>query len=142
MPTMTRSHVIPCLSYSDAHAAIDWLCTTFGFARHAVYAGDDGSIVHAELTLGSGMIMLGSIGKETAYGRLLALPSEFGGRQTQTISVTIADPDEIYRRAKTAGVEIILDIEDQPYGGRSFTCRDLEGHVWSFGSYDPWATPA
>jgi len=33
----------------------------------------------------------------------------------------------------------VLDIVNQDYGGRGYTCRDLEGHVWSFGTYDPWA---
>ena len=136
----TPATVIPCLSYQDAHAAIDWLCRHFGFTRHAVYEGENGEVVHAELTFGNGMIMVGSSDKTSAYGKLVALPSEVGGRQTQTISVIATDPDELYRRAKAAGAEIILDIEDKPYGGRSFTCRDVEGHVWSFGSYDPWAT--
>ncbi len=27
----------------------------------------------------------------------------------------------------------------RPYGGRGYTGRDPEGHVWAFGSYDPWA---
>ena len=41
--------------------------------------------------------------------------------------------------AQAAGAEIVIDIKDEDYGGRGFTCRDPEGHVWSFGSYDPWA---
>jgi uncharacterized glyoxalase superfamily protein PhnB len=45
----------------------------------------------------------------------------------------------VYERAKAAGAEIVIDIVTQPYGGRDFTCRDLEGHLWSFGTYDPWA---
>ena len=36
-------------------------------------------------------------------------------------------------------VEIVVEIEDASYGGRGFTCRDPEGHVWSVGTYDPWA---
>jgi uncharacterized glyoxalase superfamily protein PhnB len=34
---------------------------------------------------------------------------------------------------------MVLDIRDMDYGGRAFTCRDLEGHLWSIGTYDPWA---
>jgi len=37
------------------------------------------------------------------------------------------------------GVEIVISIEDKPYGGRGYTCKDSEGHVWAFGSYNPWA---
>ncbi len=51
----------------------------------------------------------------------------------------VADPDALFRSAQAAGAEIVIDIKDEDYGGRGFTCRDPEGHVWSFGSYDPWA---
>ena len=63
----TPSTIMPSLRYKDAPAAIDWLCQVFGFARHAVYANPDGTIGHAELTLGGGMIMLGR-GKTTNMG--------------------------------------------------------------------------
>jgi uncharacterized glyoxalase superfamily protein PhnB len=45
----------------------------------------------------------------------------------------------VYRSAKAAGAEMVRDIADMEYGGRAFTCRDPEGHVWSVGSYNPWA---
>jgi uncharacterized glyoxalase superfamily protein PhnB len=138
----TRATVIPCLTYSDAHAAIEWLCRHFGFSKHAVYEGDDGKVMHAELTFDNGMIMLGSSDPRSDYGKLMALPGEISGRQTQTTCVIVSDPDETYRSAKAGGALIVLDIEDKSYGGRGFTCRDLEGHVWSFGNYDPWATPS
>jgi uncharacterized glyoxalase superfamily protein PhnB len=60
MPKNTRATIIPALRYRDATAAIEWLCKAFGFEKHAVYAGDDGVIEHAQLTFGNGMIMLGS----------------------------------------------------------------------------------
>ncbi|HEX7441145.1 MAG TPA: hypothetical protein VF319_13720 [Caldimonas sp.] len=31
---------------------------------------------------------------------------------------------------------------DEDYGGRGFSCFDLEGHLWAVGTYDPWADPA
>lgn len=54
-----RSTIIPMLRYKDARAAIDWLTSAFGFAEHLVVPGVNGKIVHAQLTLGNGMIMLG-----------------------------------------------------------------------------------
>jgi uncharacterized glyoxalase superfamily protein PhnB len=33
----------------------------------------------------------------------------------------------------------VIEPRDRDYGGRDYTCRDREGHVWTFGSYDPWA---
>ncbi len=55
-----HSTVIPALRYRNAPAAIDWLCNVIGFERHAVHEGPAGTIGHAELTIGGGMIMLGS----------------------------------------------------------------------------------
>jgi len=48
--------------------------------------------------------------------------------------------DAVYARAKEAGAEMLFDIETKPYGGRGFTCRDLEGRIWNVGTYDPWAS--
>ena len=55
-----HSTLIPCHLYRNAPAAIDWLEKVFGFERKAVHEGPNGTILHAELTLGNGMIMLGS----------------------------------------------------------------------------------
>ena len=133
----TRATVIPGLLYRDAATAIEWLCNTFGFEKHAVVPGEGGTIMHAELRCGNGMIMCGST-NDRAWGRLIKQPNEIGGYATQGIYVIVMDADAIYERAKAAGAEIVIDITTQEYGGRDFTCRDLEGHLWSFGTYDPW----
>ncbi|MGG4649281.1 VOC family protein [Pseudomonas aeruginosa] len=105
--------------------------------------GEDGQVLHAELTYASpnganGMLMLGSSVRDNAYGRLMRHVDEAGGN-TQSLYLVVADPDALFRSAQAAGAEIVIDIKDEDYGGRGFTCRDPEGHVWSFGSYDPWA---
>jgi uncharacterized glyoxalase superfamily protein PhnB len=128
--------VIPCLRYRDAPAAIEWLCAAFGFEKHLVVPGEGRTIAHAQLGLGGGMVMLGSV-VDSEFSRLLKQPRDVGAA-TQSIYVVVADPDAIYNRAKAAGAKIEIDIRDESYGGRGFTCRDPEGHVWSFGSYDPW----
>jgi uncharacterized glyoxalase superfamily protein PhnB len=127
------STVIPCLTYRDAPRAIAWLCDVFGFVRKAVHEDGSGGIAHAELTHGSGMIMLGSV-RDTEYGRAIKEPRAVGGT-TQSAYVVVADVDAVHARAVAAGAEMIVAIRDEDYGGRGFTCRDLEGHVWSFGSY-------
>ena len=133
----TRATVIPALRYRDAPAAIEWLCRTFGFEKHLVVPGEAGTIAHAELSFGNGMIMLGSV-VETAFGRLMKQPDEIGGAETQSAYVVVNDADAVYARAKAAGARIAIDIKDEDYGGRGFSCYDLEGHLWSFGTYDPW----
>ena len=99
----------------------------------------DGTIAHAQLSFGNGMIMLGSVLEvETEFGRLIKQPDEIGGFETQSAYVVVSDADEIYARAKAAGAEIVIEIKDEDYGGRDFSCRDLEGHLWNIGTYDPW----
>jgi uncharacterized glyoxalase superfamily protein PhnB len=138
-PKDTPVNVVSSLRYQDAPKAIDWLCRAFGFERHLVVPGEGGTIAHAQLTFGNGMIMLGSSGTHGGgFDELVKAPGELGGIGTQSIYVIVADPDAHLARARAAGAEIVLDIEDKDYGGRGYTCRDPEGHVWSFGDYDPW----
>jgi uncharacterized glyoxalase superfamily protein PhnB len=70
------SVVIPSLRYKDAHAAIAWLEKVFGFVRHAVYDGPEGTVAHAELRFGTGMIMLGSVSNVSPHSHLYATPAE------------------------------------------------------------------
>ena len=137
LPKNTKATVIPCLRYRDAAAALEWLCRAFGFEKQLVVPNKDGTIAHAQLSFGNGMIMLGSV-VASEFGRLMKQPDETGGAETQTPYLIVSDADQIYMRAKAAGARIVLDIKDEDYGGRGFTCRDLEGHIWNFGSYDPW----
>jgi uncharacterized glyoxalase superfamily protein PhnB len=132
-----RSSVIPALRYRNAPAAIDWLCQVLGFARHAVYEGPNGTIGHAELALGGGMIMLGST-KDDEHGRNFKSPSELGGVETCSAYIVVADADAVYARAQAAGAAIVRPIQDMGYGSREFTVKDPEGHSWSVGTYDPW----
>ena len=133
----TRATIIPAMRYKDAPAAIEWLCKAFGFEKHLVVPGPGNTIAHAELSFGNGMIMLGSA-NDTEYGKLVTHPSETGGLETQTVYAVVADVDAHYQQAKAAGAEIVVDIKDEDYGGRDYTCRDPEGHIWTFGSFDPW----
>jgi uncharacterized glyoxalase superfamily protein PhnB len=137
MSAQTGTRVIPTMRYRDAGAAIEWLCRAFGFEKHLVVPGDAGAIVHAQLSFGTGMIMLGTA-RDDAFGQLVKAPSR-SEPDTQSAYVIVDDVDAHYARAKAAGAEIVFDIKDEDYGGRGYSCRDLEGRLWSFGSYDPWA---
>jgi uncharacterized glyoxalase superfamily protein PhnB len=121
--------IIPTLRYQDARAAIDFLERAFGFERKAVYE-DGGTIQHAELTYGRGMVMLGTAG---------AGDPQFETRHSSAY-VIVDDPDGLHDRAKAAGAEITRELQDTDYGSREFSARDPEGNVWSFGTYDPFAT--
>lgn len=137
--TPTRSTVTVSMNYRNASEAIEWLCRTFGFEKHAIFRGPNNTILHSELTLGSGMIMVASAEDNEYNRRFVKQPDEIGGRETCSVNLIVSDADAIYTRAKEAGAKILLDIEDKHYGGRGFTCSDPEGHIWNIGSYDPWA---
>lgn len=131
------STIIPGMRYSNAPAAIEWLCNAFGFEKHLVVPGDNNTIAHAQLTFGGGMIMLGSV-RDNDPRFALKQPDEVGGAETQFPYVVVPDCDAHYARAKSAGAQIVVDIHDEGHGGRGYACRDLEDHLWYFGSYDPW----
>ncbi len=133
------SHIIPTMRYKDAPKAIDWLCKAFGFERHLVVPGENGTIGHAQLSFGNAMIMLGSE-NDSDYGKWLSTPKDIKGLNTQAPYVIVEQIDEHYKKAVQEGAEIIVDIKDEEYGGRAYTCRDPEGHIWNFGSYNPWTS--
>jgi uncharacterized glyoxalase superfamily protein PhnB len=137
-PKHTRSTVMPALHYRDAHKAIDFLCKAFGFEKKAAYEDDHGVVMHAELTFGNGMIMLGQTKPDTDYGILVVLPGMAGG-VTLTTYIVVDFGFAILARAKAAGAAIVREPVSQDYGGRDYTCKDPEGNVWTFGTYDPWA---
>lgn len=130
--------IIPTMRYHDAPRMIAWLCRAFGFCEHLVVADGAGGIAHAELTFGNGMVMVGSA-RDDAFGRLASTARD-ARTVTQSAYVIVADVDAHYQRARAAGAEIVLDIEDKDYGGRGYSARDPEGQLWNFGSFDPWAS--
>jgi uncharacterized glyoxalase superfamily protein PhnB len=131
---MTSPNIFPALRYRDASAAIDWLGRAFGFEAKAVHRSDGGVVEHAELQLGAGLIMLGQHREDGWFG------GEPDPRaSTVGIYAVVDDVDAHHDRAKAAGAEIVRDLTDQDYGSREYSARDLEGNLWSFGTYDPYA---
>lgn len=133
----TGTSVVPTIRYRDVPAAIEWLCKAFGLEEHRVVTGKNGSVRYAQLTFGSGMVMVAPI-QESTFGKLMVQPDEIGGVETQICYLFVENAKAHYARAKAAGAEIVLDIDDEAKGGRGYSCRDPEGHVWNFGTYDPW----
>ena len=126
-------NIFPFLRYQDAPAALEWLVSAFGFEKQMVVPGPDGTIAHAQMRLGPGVIMLGSA-KDDALG--MKRPRDLAG-VNQGVYVYVETVDAHYERAKAAGSEIVLELKDTDYGSREYSARDLEGHLWSFGTYYP-----
>jgi len=127
-----QPNIFPEIVYDDAPAALQWLTRAFGFETGEVIEGPDGTIAHAEMHLDGGTIMPKSPVAEFA----LKSPRALSGIH-QCIYVTVVDPDAHCQRARSAGAEIIMEPIDTDYGARNYTARDLEGHLWCFGTYRP-----
>jgi len=133
---MTGSTLIPCLRYRNAKGAISWLREAFGLEPQLVVPGDGDVIHHAQLRLGQGMVMLGSV-IDNEYGKLMRLPSDVGGN-TQSVYMVVPDVDVVFARSVAAMAKIVMPLEAKDYGGKGFACLDLEGNLWNIGDYDPW----
>lgn len=132
------TQIVAIPSYDDVPKAIDFLVEAFGFERHAVYENSDGTIAHVELILGGSMVMLATPGAGE-HGALVSSVRQ-AGKPTGGFYVVDDDVQARHDRAAAAGAEIIMGPREREHGGTEFTCRDHEGHLWTFGSYDPWAT--
>ena len=124
----------PTLRYADAPAALAFLEEAFGLTTHARHDNEDGTIAHAEVVAGDGLVMLGSAREEGA--ELNSTPGAV------TVYVGLADAADVERRwasAQAAGARVLRELAVMDYGDGSteFSCADPEGNVWSFGTYSP-----
>lgn len=127
-PDLTPN-IFPALKYKDGPAAVDWLSRVLGFEQQMVVPGPDNTIAHAELRLGPGCIMLGSLRQADKDNPWAAEPIG--------IYVYVEDVQEHHDRAKAAGADVVRPLQVTEYGSWEYSVRDLEGHLWSFGTYLP-----
>lgn len=126
--TTTQPTISPVLRYQDGPAAIDWLVRAFGFEKHSVHTTPDGAIAHADLRFGPSALGVSSISASP--------PASPWALVRQGIYVCVDNPDAFHDRAKAAGAEIIIPLKDMDHGSRDFSMRDLDGHLWGFGTYN------
>jgi uncharacterized glyoxalase superfamily protein PhnB len=123
-----RPSFIPSLAYKDQRAALKWLEEAFGFEPSEVLTDGDGKIVHAEMTYGDGVVMIGSEWEDWTRS-----PASLGGKNTQRVRVRIDKGiDEHFARAHKAGAKVVMEPADQFYGDRAYIVTDPEGHYWTF----------
>ncbi|NGX83085.1 VOC family protein [Aequorivita sp. KMM 9714] len=136
---MSNHGAISTMVYKDTNAALNFFTSVLGFREHAVFRDDKNKVQHAELTLGKAMIMIGSYHPESEFGKMIGTPAETNGLNTQTAYIIIEDVDDHYKNAKSNGAKIVMDIKDEDYGGRGYSCKDPEGCIWNFGNYNPYS---
>ena len=121
IPAMT-----PILFYEKA-STLDWLVRAFGFEIKEKHLGPGGTLMHAELVIeNGGMIMCGSPMPEAKMGT----PRTLAGT-TQCLNVRVDDVDAHFKRAKSKKAKIMSKPQDA-YGHRRYQVQDPEGHIWYF----------
>jgi uncharacterized glyoxalase superfamily protein PhnB len=130
--SLTINGAVPIVPYSDPRAAIDWLEKAFGATATLVVPPEpDKPLLHAEVKVGTGLVMIDDADRTDSP---FALPGPV------VVYVVVDDPDALHAQAVAAGAEIVMGLTDQDYGSREFAAEDPEGNVWSFGTYDPFAS--
>lgn len=130
-PAAASTHAIPCLRYTNARVAIEWLVASLGAELRQMHPGPDDTVMHAEIWFGAACVMIGSLKPD-------GLPPTVPGQSSVYVVVTGADKvDALHARAVQAGARIVVALHDTAYGSHDFGCLDPEGNVWGFGTYAP-----
>ena len=122
--------VCPYLYYRDVAAAIDWLAKVFGFEKRMVMPGPGRTVMHAEMDIGAGVVMLGPANEQQGSRS----PRDLGA-VNQSLYVYVPDIDAHFARARSGGAEIVSEPVEMFWGDKFYAARDLEGHHWSFAQH-------
>ncbi|HTY18493.1 MAG TPA: VOC family protein [Myxococcota bacterium] len=122
--------VCPYLYYQDVAAAIDWLAKAFGFEKRMAMPGPGGTVMHAEMDIGEGVVMLGPANAQQGSQSPRAL-----GAVNQSLYVYVPDVAAHFARARAAGAAIVSEPVEMFWGDKFYVVRDLEGHHWSFAQH-------
>ena len=126
--------IVPILRYEDARRAIRSLCEAFGFVQLFSVPDSGPTVRHARLALGTNVIMVGSVRPDDG----IASPRVVG-ITTQALYVYVDDLEAHFERARQAGVDLAGPPRETEFGWREYHARDLEGHLWTFGTHLPTA---
>jgi PhnB protein len=118
------------LTVHDAGAAIDFYTRAFGARERARMSGPGGTVAHAELELGGGVLMLSDPFPQATTKP----PTEVGGT-TATVMMYVEDVDAAVQKAVDAGAEITMPVDDQFWGDRFGSIRDPFGHSWALATH-------
>jgi len=122
--------VTPYLVVDGAAAAIEFYGKVFGATERMRMDGPDGRVGHAELQIGSGLVMVADEYPEVGAQS----PKAFGGSPV-TISLYVDDVDSVFEKAIAAGATQERPLENQFYGDRSGGFVDPFGHRWSIATH-------
>lgn len=131
------STVVPMISYEDGVAALEWLANAFGFRERTRICDPSGRLMHGELEIGDGLIMLASPTPDYEGPKRHREHCERARKWSSMpwiidgVLVLVDEIDAHFERAKASGAVILSEIEEGP-PGRRYRAEDPEGHRWFF----------
>ena len=128
--------VTPYLIIRDAARAIEFYQKAFGATELMRFPGPDGTIGHAEIKIGDGVVMLADESPEMGHKS----PQTLGGTAI-TLLFYVPDVDAQFARAVAAGGTVKNPLKDQFYGDRSGTIADPFGHIWTIATHTEDVSP-
>jgi uncharacterized glyoxalase superfamily protein PhnB len=134
--------VFPFIAYEDAAAAMDWLVRAFGFRERRRLTDEQGRVVHGELELSDGIVMVASPTPAYQGPKRHAETCDAARRWSEVpwvidgVLVYVEDVDAHFRRAQAAGAKILSEPENGG-AGRQYRVADIEGHRWMFAERKP-----
>lgn len=124
--TSATTDLAPRLVVAAGDEALDFYAQAFDTtATDQVY--DGGRLVNAHVLIGSTLV-----GVTEEDGLLNLSPITLGGTAV-ILSVTVPDVDTAAARFVSAGGEIVIAVDDRPYGRRDGRFSDPYGHLWILG---------
>ena len=130
-PPENMPRITPNVFYDDPASALEWLSKAFGFETRMSMPGPDGGVIHAEMQVQDGVIMM----SPTAQTEQWKSPKSLSGSVTQSLYVYVDDVDAHHAKARSAGAAILSDLEDMFWGDRTYVAEDPEGHRWTFAQH-------
>lgn len=130
-----RAGAIPYLSIRSAGEALEFYKEAFG-AHELFRIAHDGKIGHAEIEIGTALVMLSDESPE--FDALS--PVAVGGTPV-VIHLYVADVDAFTEKAIAAGLKVLRPVADQFYGDRGGKFEDPFGHRWWIATHKEDVSP-
>jgi len=122
--------ITPHLVVSDAAKAIEFYKKALGAQENGrIMAPDGKAVMHAQLKIGSSMLMLAS-----EFPPSCLSPKSRGGTSV-TLHLYVENADAVFDRAVKAGCAVKMPLTDQFWGDRYGVTEDPFGHQWSIATH-------
>lgn len=122
--------VTPAIIVRGASDAIDFYRRAFGAEEIHRMAGPEGSVMHAEIRIGTSIVMLGD--ENPQWGMLSPLSTN---GVSSSLHLYVDDADAVFERALREGAKVRMPMEDAFWGDRYGKVIDPFGHEWGIATH-------